>query len=163
MSRLFTSDGQSIRASASASVLPVSMQGWSPLGLLVWSPYFPRDSQESSPATQLKSISSLVLCLLYGPIYTRLLERPQPWQYGPLSTKWCLCFFNTLSRFVTAHPAFMTIKNFSRHWQTSPGEQTALAETKCCGLCTRQTRAVLRRQLQDSVLVWASICLPPPR
>ena len=23
--------------------------------------------------------------------------------------------FNTLSRFVTAHPAFMTIKNFSRH------------------------------------------------
>ena len=23
--------------------------------------------------------------------------------------------FNTLSRFVTAHPAFMTTKNFSRH------------------------------------------------
>ena len=33
MSRLFTSGGQSIGASASASVLPVNIQGWFPLGL----------------------------------------------------------------------------------------------------------------------------------
>ena len=33
MNRLFASGGQSIRASASASVLPVNMQGWSPLGM----------------------------------------------------------------------------------------------------------------------------------
>ena len=33
MSQLFTSDGQSIEASASASVLPVNIQGWFPLGL----------------------------------------------------------------------------------------------------------------------------------
>ena len=33
MSRLFTSDGQRIGASASASVLPVNIQGWFPLGL----------------------------------------------------------------------------------------------------------------------------------
>ena len=33
MSRLFTSDGQSIGASASASVLPMNIQGWFPLGL----------------------------------------------------------------------------------------------------------------------------------
>ena len=33
---------------------------------LVWSPCCPRDSQESSPAPQFKSISSLALCLLYG-------------------------------------------------------------------------------------------------
>ena len=33
MSQLFTSGGQSIRASASAFVLPVSIQGWFPLGL----------------------------------------------------------------------------------------------------------------------------------
>ena len=33
MSQLFTSGGQSIRASASASVLPVNIQGWFPLGL----------------------------------------------------------------------------------------------------------------------------------
>ena len=33
MSRLFTSGGQSIGASASASVLPMNIQGWFPLGL----------------------------------------------------------------------------------------------------------------------------------
>ena len=32
----------------------------------VWSPRTPRDSQESSPAPQFKTISSLVLSLLYG-------------------------------------------------------------------------------------------------
>ena len=34
MNQLFASDGQSIRASASASVLPVNSQGWFPLGLI---------------------------------------------------------------------------------------------------------------------------------
>ena len=40
MSWLFGSDGQSIGASVSVSVLPVNIQGWFPLGLtgLVWSP-----------------------------------------------------------------------------------------------------------------------------
>ena len=33
MSWLFTSSGQSIRASASASILPMNIQGWFPLGL----------------------------------------------------------------------------------------------------------------------------------
>ena len=52
VSWFFTSGGQSIVASTSASVLPVNIQGWFPLGLtgwLVWSPCCPRDSQESSP------------------------------------------------------------------------------------------------------------------
>ena len=35
-------------------------------------------------------------------IHTWLLEKPQLWLYGPLLTKWCLCFFNMLSRFVIA-------------------------------------------------------------
>ena len=38
VSQLFTSGGQSIGASASASVLPVNIQGWFPLRLMVWSP-----------------------------------------------------------------------------------------------------------------------------
>ena len=46
MSRLFTPGGQSIGASASASLLPMNLQDWFPLGLLVWSPYCPRDSQD---------------------------------------------------------------------------------------------------------------------
>ena len=37
---------------------------------LVWSPCYPRDSQESSPTPQFKSINSLVLSLLYGPTLT---------------------------------------------------------------------------------------------
>ena len=37
---------------------------------LVWSPCSPRDSRESSPTPQFKSISSLALSLLYGPVFT---------------------------------------------------------------------------------------------
>ena len=51
--------GQSTGASASASVLPMNIQGWFPLGLVVWSPCSPRDSQEFSPARQFKGINSL--------------------------------------------------------------------------------------------------------
>ena len=36
MSQLFTSGGQCIRVSASASVLPMNTQDWSPLGCTVW-------------------------------------------------------------------------------------------------------------------------------
>ena len=42
-SRLFTSGGQSIGASASASALPMNNQDWFSLGLTVWSPCSPRD------------------------------------------------------------------------------------------------------------------------
>ena len=45
MSWLFASAGQSTGASASASVLPMNIQGWFPLGLTSWSPHSPRDSQ----------------------------------------------------------------------------------------------------------------------
>ena len=67
MSQLFTSGGQSIGASASALVLPVNIQDWFPLGWLVGSPCSPRDSQESSPAPQFRSINSSSLSLFYGP------------------------------------------------------------------------------------------------
>ena len=52
---------------ASASVLPMNIQGWFPLGL---TPCCPRDSQESSPAPQFESINSLALSLLYSPTLT---------------------------------------------------------------------------------------------
>ena len=60
-----------IGTSASASVLPVNIQDWFPLGLTGWiSPCCPRDSLESSPTPQFKSINSLMLSLLYGPTLT---------------------------------------------------------------------------------------------
>ena len=46
------------------------------LDWLVWSPYCPRDSQESSPA-QFKSINSLALSFLYG---TTLTSRHDYWK-----------------------------------------------------------------------------------
>ena len=66
MSQLFTSVGQSIGASASTSVFPVNIQDWFPLELIIWSLCSSRDSQESSPAPQFKSTSSLTLSFLYG-------------------------------------------------------------------------------------------------
>ena len=67
-SQFFTSGGQSIEVSGSASVLPMNIQDWLPLDGLVGSPCSPRDSQESSPTPQFKSINSLVLSFLYSPL-----------------------------------------------------------------------------------------------
>ena len=62
MSQFFTWGGQSIRASASASVFPMNIQDWSLCS--------PRDSQESPPTSQFKSINSSVLSFLYSPTLT---------------------------------------------------------------------------------------------
>ena len=53
---------------------------------LVWSPYSPRDSQESSPTPEVKSIIfGVQLSLWLSPqIHTWLLEKPQLWLDGPL-------------------------------------------------------------------------------
>ena len=72
MSWLFTSGGQRIGASASASVLPVNIQGWFPSGLTSLISLLSRDFQVSSPTLQFKSMNSLMLSLLYGPTLTSL-------------------------------------------------------------------------------------------
>ena len=72
MSQLFTWGGQSIEVSALASVLPMNAQGWSPLGWTGGSPCSLRDSQESSPTPQFKSINSLVLSFLHSPTLTSI-------------------------------------------------------------------------------------------
>ena len=90
MSQLFASSDQSIGASASASVLPVNIQGWFPLGLtgLIF--------------LHLKSLLqhhnwkvSVLWCsafFLSTHIHTWLLEKPWLWLYGLLSSKWRLWF-----------------------------------------------------------------------
>ena len=70
MSQLFTSGGLSIKASASASVLPKNIQGWFSLGLIGFICLQSKDSPESSPAPQFKSINSSARSLLYGPTFT---------------------------------------------------------------------------------------------
>ena len=65
---LFASGGQSIGVSASTSVLLMNTQDWSLSG----SPCSPRDSQESSPTPQFKSIKSSALSLLHSPTLTSI-------------------------------------------------------------------------------------------
>ena len=72
VSQFFSSSGQSIGVSASASVFPMNIQDWFPLGWTVGSPRSPRDSQESSPTPQFKSINSSVLSFLYNPTLTSI-------------------------------------------------------------------------------------------
>ena len=73
VSQFFTSDGQGIGASASASVLPMNIQDWFPLGLTGLDLLFsPRDSQKSSTTPQFKSINSSVLSFLYSPTLTSI-------------------------------------------------------------------------------------------
>ena len=57
---------------SSASVLPMNIQSWFPLGLMVGSPCSLRDSQESSPTPQFKSINLSLLSFLYGPTLTSI-------------------------------------------------------------------------------------------
>ena len=63
MSCLFISDDQNTGASASGSVLPVNIQGWSPLRLIGLISLFSRDFQESPPAPQFEDTNSLAFCL----------------------------------------------------------------------------------------------------
>ena len=59
-----------IFSSNSISVLPMNIQDWFPLGLTDLISCCPRDSQESSPTPQFRSINSSVLSYLYGPTLT---------------------------------------------------------------------------------------------
>ena len=70
MSQLFAWGGKSTGVSALASFILKKSQGWSPSEWKVGSPCSPRDSQESSPTPQFKSINSSVLSLLHSPTLT---------------------------------------------------------------------------------------------
>ena len=72
MSQLFASGGQSIGVSALASVLPMNIQDWSPLGWTGLISLLSKDSQESSPAPQFKSINSSALSFLSSPTLTSI-------------------------------------------------------------------------------------------
>ena len=101
VSWLFTSGGQSIGASVSASVLPMAIQGWFPLGWTGWisllskglSTVFSKTTVQKHQffGAQLSLWSNSHIC-------TWLLEKTQVWLYGTLSTKWCLCFLTCCLR-----------------------------------------------------------------
>ena len=70
--QLFTSGGQSTGVSALASFLPKKPRTDVLQNGLVGSPCSPRDSQESSPTPQFKSLNSSVLSLLHSPTLTSI-------------------------------------------------------------------------------------------
>ena len=89
---LFASDGQSIEASVSATLLPVNIQGWCPLGLTgLISLQFKGISRVFSSTTIWKPqfFSAQPFLWSSSHIDTWLLEF---WLYRPLLAKWCLCF-----------------------------------------------------------------------
>ena len=71
MCQFFALGGQSIGVSASTSVLPMNIQDWSPLEWTGWTSS-PRDSQESSPAPQFRSINSSTFSFLHSPTLTSI-------------------------------------------------------------------------------------------
>ena len=66
MSSIFTSGGQSIGVSASASVLPMNIQDQVPLGLASLISLLSKDSQESSLTPLFKITNSSALSFLYS-------------------------------------------------------------------------------------------------
>ena len=88
MSQLFTWGGQSIGVSALTSSFQRNPRADLLQNGLVGSPCSPRDSQESSPTAQFKSINSSVLSFLYiSHIHTVTTGNSKLWLNGPLSAK----------------------------------------------------------------------------
>ena len=94
MSQFFESGGQNI-GSFRFSISPSNeYSGLISFRMDWWFPCCPRDSQESSPTPQFKSINSSALSLLYSPTLTSIHDywKNQFWLDGPLLAKKCLCF-----------------------------------------------------------------------
>ena len=87
MSQFLESGGQSIGVSASASVLPMNIQDWFPLGLTGWISLQSRGLSKvfSNTTIQKHQFFSAQLSLQSSShIHTWLLEKPQLWIDGPL-------------------------------------------------------------------------------
>ena len=72
VSQFFTSDGQIIGVSASASVLPTNIQDWFPLGLIGLISL--GVDLQGTPTPQFKSINSSALSFLYSPTLISILD-----------------------------------------------------------------------------------------
>ena len=95
MSQLFTPGGQSIGASASVPVLPMTIQGWFPLGLTGFISLLSKGLSRVFSSTtvwkhQFCGAQPSLWCNSH--IGTWLVGKPELWLYRPLSAKWCFCF-----------------------------------------------------------------------
>jgi len=95
MSQFFASGGQSVGASASASVLPMNIQGWFPLELTGLISLLPKGlSRVFSTTTIAKHQFFGAQLSLWSSshIHIGLLGKPLLWLHRSLLAKWCLCF-----------------------------------------------------------------------
>ena len=93
MSWLFMLNDQNFRASALASVVPMNIQGWFPLGLTHLISFQSKGLSRvfsSSTVQKHQFFSPQTSWWLNSYIRIWLLEKPE--LYQPLSPKWCLCF-----------------------------------------------------------------------
>ena len=90
MSRLFTSSGPRIGASAPSLVLPMNIQGWFPLGWTGWISLYSKGlSRVFSNTTVQKHqfFNTQPSSQFNSHIHTWPLEKPYPWLDGPLLAK----------------------------------------------------------------------------
>ena len=95
MSQFFILGGQSIEASASASVLSMNSKDWFPLELTGWISLKSKGLSRVFSNTTLQKyqlFSAQLLLWSNSHIHTWLLEKPQLWLDRPLLAKWCLFF-----------------------------------------------------------------------
>ena len=109
MSQLFTCGGQSIGVSALASVLQRTPRTDLLQNGLVGSPCSPKDSQESSPTPQFKSINSSALSFLHSPTLTSIHGH---WKNNSLD-QMDLCWQSSVSAF---EYAIQVGHNFPSKW-----------------------------------------------
>ena len=102
MSHLFPSGGQSIGVPASASVLPINIQDWSPLGWTGWISLQSKGLSRVFFNTTVQSINSLVLSFLYSPALISIHDHWKSHSFTRCTFigKVMSLLFNMLSRFV---------------------------------------------------------------
>ena len=106
MSQLFASGGQSIEASASASVLPMNIQSWFPLGLTdlisLQSKGLSRVFSNTTVQKHKFFGTQLSLCPSFTSMHDSKLRKNHSFDYMTFVSKIMFTLFNMLSRFVIA-------------------------------------------------------------
>ena len=94
MSQFFASGGQSIGASASVSVLKMSIQDWSPLGWTRWISLQSKGLSRVFSNITVQSINSSVLSFLYSPTLTSIHDywKNRNFDYMDLCQQSNVCF-----------------------------------------------------------------------
>jgi len=109
ISQLFASGGQNIRASVSASVLPLNIQDWFPLGSTVWISLQSKGLSRVFSSTTVQKHQFFHVTVLYGPTLTSIHDSWKNHSFDYMDLCWhyfvsklISLLFNTLSRFVIA-------------------------------------------------------------